>query len=329
MTARSLALVIAPLSRVDRAAGRMIRDGERKERAAERRRATRVEAVAHETRIARLTKAHHVEFSRVDWAEIEAEGPVVPMVARDAVSAEARRKLASYRPSIIDALLGLEQQKRRALNDKVVAAAKADAELYAKAKAIADRHNGLLALAAGVRALKVEAVAGALKVNDAAAALKDVVEGFSLHLEGDRRLVAQVDLIEFDALPDEACTAGAGSPAHRPISDADRHELQLANAASVALRVAVEVLQVAPVDVVEVVARLCRPGGLTEADMDPVLYVKVPAAPLARMQLAKLEAAPTLAALAARVDWTSTRGFAPIEIDDLGLGALRQPLVAA
>lgn len=211
----------------------------------------------------------------------------------------------------------------------MVAAAKADAELYAKAKAIADRHNRLLAVSPDVRALKVEAVGGALKANDAVAALKDAVEGFALHLEGDRRLVAQVDLIEFDALPDEACVAGAGAPFYREIPLSDRFELQLANAASVSLRAAVEVLQVAPVDAVEVVARVCRPGGMTETDMDPVLYVKVPAALLAKMQLAKLDAAPTLTALSARVDWTSTRGLAPIELEDLGLGALRQPLAAA
>lgn len=329
MTNRSQALVIAPMSRVDRAAGRMIRERDRKQRGVERGRATRAEAAAHEALIARLTKAHQVEFNRIDWADIEAQGPVVPTVARDAISAEARRRLAAYRPSLIDALFGLQQQKRRELTAKVVAAAKADAELYAKAKAIADRHNRLLALAPDVRALKVDAIAQALKANDTAAALKEVVEGFVLHLEGARRLVAQVDLIEFDALPDEACVAGAGSPTYRPITDEERYELQLANAASAALRAAIEVLQAAPLDTVEVVARLCRPGGLSEADMEPVLYAKVAGAALAKLQLGKLDAAPTLAAMSARIDWTSSCGLAPIELEDLGLAALRQPLAAA
>lgn len=97
MTVRSPALIIAPLSRVDRAAGRMLRDSERKERGLARRRGTRAEVTAHEALIERLTKIHQVEFARIDWADIEGQGPVVPTVARDAVSAEARRRLAAYR----------------------------------------------------------------------------------------------------------------------------------------------------------------------------------------------------------------------------------------
>lgn len=328
MTVRSHAVIIAPLSRVDRAAGRMIRDGERKGRGTGRRRATRPEATAYEALLGRLTKAHHVVFKPIDWADIEAQGAVVPTVARDAMSAEARRRLSAYRPSLIDSLLGLEQQKRRELTDKVVAAAKADAELYARAKAMADQHNRLLALAPDVRAMKVEAVAGALKANGAAAAMKELVEGFALYLEGSRRLVAQVDIIEFDALPDEACLPGAGAPIYRAIPENERYELQLANAASVSLRAAVEVAQVAPTETIEVVARLCRPGGLAETDLVPVLYAKVPAAALAKLQLAKLETAAILGALSARVDWTSARGLAPIGLEDLGLSGLMQPMAA-
>jgi hypothetical protein len=328
MTARPPTPVIASLSRVDRAAGRTIRERDRKLRAAERRRPGRAEAEAHEALIERLTKVHQVAFKRMDWAEIEATGPVVPTIARDAVSQAARRKLAEYRPTLMDTLLGLEREKRRELTNRVVEAARADADLWARAKAEADARNRMLKLAPDVRALKVEAIAGVLKANGAAQALKDVVEGLSLHLEGGR-LVARLDLIEYDALPDETCQAGPAGPAWTAMPDADRRQLQLANACSAVLRTAVEVLQAAPADAVEIVARVCRPGGLAETDLLPVLHVRIPLAALNKLQLKKLDAAPTIAAFSGKLEWTAEAGFTPLDLDDVGLAGLKAAALAA
>lgn len=319
MSARPPAQILAPLSRVDRVAVRSLREGERRRRAGERRRAGKADVEAYEALIARLTEAHHVVFNRIDWAKFEEDGPMAPTVPRDAVSSVARRKLADYRPTLADSLLGRERDRRRALTEKVVEAAKADAALYARAKAEADDHNRMLSLAAEVRALNPDAIAGVLKVNGAAKALKEVAESFSLRAEGVR-LVVQVDLIEFDALPDEACKASAAGVVSRTeLPAAERAQLQLANACSVALRAAVEVLQAAPVEMVEVIARVCRPGGLADTDFDPVLYVKVPAMAIAKANLKKMEAPTVVTALGPRLNWTAARGLAPIQLDDLGL----------
>jgi len=325
MTAQGPAHIIAAMSRIDRVAGRGIRERDRRLRTADRRRPSRRDIEAHDALIERLTKVHQVGFERIDWDKLEAEGPVVPTVARDAVSAVARQKLANYRPSLIDSLLGLEREKRRELTNKVVEAARADAELYGRAQAQAAAHNRMLALAADVRAMQAEAIAAVLKANGAAAALKEVVEGFRLYAEGKSRLIGQVDLWEHDALPDEAAT----SAGYTPIVDADRNQLQLDYASAVALRAAVEVLQAAPIPEVEIVVRVCRPGGLADADIEPVLHVKVSAAALAKLQLRKLDAAPTVVALGAQVDWKPSRGLAPIRIDDPGLMRLTAPRTAA
>lgn len=328
MTVQGSAPIVAAMSRVDRVAGRGIRERDRKRRDAGRRRPSRTEAEAYEALIERLTKIHQVAFQRIDWAKMLADGPVVPNVARDAVSAAARRTLANYQPSLFDNLLGREREKRRELTEKVVSAAKADAELYARAKAEADAHNRTLALAPDVGALKPEAIAGVLKANGAAATLKEVVEGFRLHADGGGRLIGEVDLIEFDALPDEACKSEGGL-AYAPVTEVERNQLQLANACSVVLRAALELLQVAPVEAVEIVARVCRPSGLAETDMVPVLHVKVTAAALAKLQLRKLEATPLVAELAAHIDWTPARGLAPIRIDDPAILRITRPAVAA
>ncbi len=325
MTSQGPAQIIAAMSRIDRVAGRGIRERDRRLRAAERRRPGRREVETYDALIQRLSKVHQVEFERIDWDRLEAEGPVVPTVARDAVSAVARQKLANYRPSLIDAMLGLEREKRRALMEKVVEAAKAAAELYARAKSQADSHNRMLALAPDVRELKIEAIAGVLKANGAAAVLKDVVEGFRLYSEGKSRLIGQIDLWEYDALPDEACT----SAGYAPLSDADRCELHLANACAAALRAATEILQAAHTPSVEIMARVCRPGGLAEADMHPVLHVKVSVEALRKLQLTKVDAPQAVAALGAQIDWNSARGFVPIRVDDPALARLTAPRAAA
>jgi hypothetical protein len=307
------------MSRVDRVAGRALREGERRERKNGRRRASAAQAEAHKARMAALTEAHKTDFKRIDWADIVEQGPVAPAVAPDAVSQAARRRLAAYEPSFMDSMLGREREVRRKLMNDVLEAAKADAELFGKAKAAAEAHNRMLKLAPQVAALDVAAIATVIKLGPGVKALEDVVEGFSLFTGGVDRLVACVDLLEYDALPDEACVPGAGAPSYAPIPDKERNELQLANACSVALRAALEVLQAAPVNAVEVVARLCPPRGVTEAELEPVLYLKVPAVALTKLQLAKLDAAPAVTAMGARMDWSIQRGLDPIDLDDVGL----------
>jgi len=322
MSVQAPVTIIAAVNRVERIAGRGLRDRERKDRG--RRRATRTEASAHEALVVRLTQVHQVAFERMDWRTVVDIGPVAPAMKRDAHSAAAKRELSDYRPSMLDALLGLEAAKRRKLTDRVVDAAKVDAEAYGRALEAANAHNRILKLAPDVAALKTEAIAGALRAGTIASAFRDVVEGFEVVARPGGRLIGYVDLLEFDSLPDEACTlSNGGFPSHAQISLAERRQLQLANGCSTVLRAAVEILQVAPVDAVEVVARLCRPGGFTEDDMEPVLYVKLPISALAGLDLRKVEAPAAVAVLKGRLDWNSVRGFAPIRLDDLGLAERR------
>jgi hypothetical protein len=138
-----------------------------------------------------------------------------------------------------------------------------------------------------------------------------------------------VDLIEYDALPDEVCKTAGATVVYAEMPEGDRRQLQLANAGAVVLRAAVEVLQAAPVESVDVVARLCRPGGLTEEDLQPVIHVKIPALAFAKLQLKKLDAAPALGAFGAKMDWAASDGFAPIDLSEVGLQGPKPPAVAA
>ena len=313
VTTREQAPVISATSRVDRVADRALRDTQRKARTAGRRRPSRPDVDAYKARIAALTEAHKIEFERVDWDEIVECGPVAPDISRDSESAAAKRALMEYRPSIMDNLLGREKERRRELMLKVGEAAKADTELYAYAKQVAERHNKLLALAPDVRALKLPAIANALKANGIVQALENVVEGLSLIAPGPGRIVAILDLPEFDVLPDEKCSIGAAGPSYGEISMADRCQMQLTCAASLVLRIAAEVLQIAPIDTVEVVARLCRHDDHEGDDLETVVHVNVSLAAFKKLQLMDVDPGPTLTGLGARLDWSDARGLVPIE----------------
>jgi hypothetical protein len=65
MTTGGAAPIIGPISRVDRVAGRALREGERRERKNGRRRASAVQAEAHKARMAALTEAHKTDFKRI------------------------------------------------------------------------------------------------------------------------------------------------------------------------------------------------------------------------------------------------------------------------
>jgi hypothetical protein len=313
--------IIATKSRVDRAAERLIRERDRKARKEQRRRPSKADAERYETRLARLTKIHQVAFEPVDWDEIVETGPLAPAVTRDAVSQAARRRLAQYQPSLMDSLLGREREVRRMLTTKVLEAAKTDLEVYKRAKAFAEEHNRLLRLAPDIRAMKAESIGAALRGRAGVAELGEAVEGLAIGAAG-ARLAVRVDLLEFDALPDEACVSGPTGASYAPLSARESCELQLANACSASLRAALEILQVAPAEAVELLARICPPRGLTEAEMQPVLYLKIPRTALQKLDLRKVEAASTATAFAARIDWAAERGLAPIEVDDLALAAV-------
>jgi len=313
--------VIAAKSRVDRVADRALRETQRKARnAAGRRRPTRPEADAFKARVAALTEAHKIEFERVDWDDIVEMGPVAPDISRDSVSAAAKRALMEYRPSVMDSLLGREKDRRRELQAKISEAAKADVEIYQRAKAYADRHNQLLKLALDVRAMKLPALSGALKANGVTEALEDVVEGLALATEGPGRLVALVTIPEFDAIPEERCSMGPAGASYSEIPMTDRCQMQLACATSLVLRVAAEVLQVVPVEAVEVIARQCRKDD-DGSDLEPVLHVRVPLAAPKRIPLKDMEPAQALTAMGARLDWSDARGLNVIRLGDLGAPA--------
>lgn len=316
------------MTRIERATNRASRDRARKERAGAKRGTSPELAARYEALFEQITRAHCVKYERMNWPEIAESCLVEPAVKANGLEQKARRALANYNPGVIDTLFGLGAERRRTLAEKVLVAAKKDAELYTKAKRNAEVHNLDVNLAPGVMALDFASIGAALEAHLRADDLRPILEGVAIDMSPSGKLVVHVDVLELDALPDESVALGEnGRSLHAPIPLAMRHELHLANVCSAILRVAVEVMSVIPIESVEVLGRcLARvPKGGEAVDREPILHVRVPHQALSAMDLRRLEPVSTVTALGGRINWEIHRGFAAIAIDDLALVAPRPP----
>lgn len=318
--------IIPTMNRIDRATKRAMRERERKDRAAKRAKHPGVSAdfaAKQDALIEQLTRAHCVKYERKDWNEIARRGLVEAAPRSNAKEAAARKALARYEPGVIDSLFGLGKDRRRELAERVLAAHRADSAAYEKAKKAAEAHNTDVNAAAGVLALDINAIEVTLKANIDRATIDPALEGFAVMQAGPDRFIVFIDGLEFDAMPDETCVMSTeGTVVYAPLPTGNMHELHLSNICSISLRVGVDVLSGLGVDAIEVVTRchLPNPRG-RDTEQHPVLYLKLTHAALSRMDLRKLEPVSTVTALGGRLDWDTTRGFAPIGIDDLKLFA--------
>ncbi len=313
------------MTRIERATKRASRDQGRKERVGAKRGTAPELAARYEALLEQLTRAHCVKYQRKNWPEIATSCLVEPTVEAHALERKARRALANYNPGILDALFGMGADRRRALGEKVLAAAKKDAELYAKAKRNAEMHNLDVQLAPGVMALDFGSIGAALEAHLPADELRPILEGVAIDMSPSGKLVVHVDVLELDALPDESVgLSEAGRSVHALLPPTLRHEMHLANVCSAILRVAVEVMSVTPIESIEVLGRCVAPSAEV-ADPEPILYVRVSHKALSAMDLRRLEPVSTITALGGRISWDLQHGFAAIAIDDLELTEPRRP----
>lgn len=330
MPGQEMAKTIIPtMNRIDRVTKHAVRVRERKDRAARRAKKPELATVAaarQDALIEALTRAHCVKYERKDWNLIGRQGLVEAAPKSNAKEMAARKLLARYEPGILDSLFGLGKDRRRELAERVMSAMKADQQAYEKAVKAAAAHNVDVNAAPGVMALDMNAIEVTLKANIDAQTIGVALEGFAVLQASPGRFIVFIDGLEFDAMPDETCVlAPDGTAAYLPLPEANIQEMHLSNICSASLRVGMEVLGGIGVDAVEVVARCHLPKGGGQTEQYPVLYVKLPHAALAKMDFRKLEPVSTVTALGGRLDWDSTRGLAPIGIDDLKLYAQAPP----
>jgi hypothetical protein len=316
--------ITRPSTRVERVAKRLARDKDRQDRFArhaERPEASAAEATALQARITALTECHRIDYDPTDWAAVAARGLLERPSRSNVNEVAARRALTSYRPSFMDRLLSLEQDKRRVLVGRVAEAASKDEAAYRAARSVVDAHNAEVEFAMRLIELDVPSIEASLVKNTSLSAIGPAIEGLQIHVPTRGRLAVVVSGLDLDDMPDESCETGtAGKLVFRPMTRIAMAELHRRCIAAAALRVAAETLAAAPVEWVEVVMECDitdRVNGETQRAR--VLHVKVGHRALTDMDLQKADPVETIDRFGARYDWMGGDGFAPIDTPDLAL----------
>lgn len=317
MTARQVGLGVA------RAVRTMEREAERAQRrriAEEKARvrqamldASAEAAESYERFISFLTDAHRVPFKRRDWVSTAMATPP-PDAARTPVNEQvAVGALARYRPGWFAEILGIAKRRRKKLAGLLAKAKVADDEAFDRNKAQVVARREEITFAKSILAKDRAAMTKAL---DSYGDFTGVaIEGFKiLYVNG--RVIAFVNGVEQDDLPTSSVTLlQSGKASTKPLPTSKIFELHRDAVCSAAIRVAVEVLEVLPLEIVEVVVQcdlLDRSTG--HITPQPIFYALVAAQALSNVNLKLADPAPLAERLGAHFEWNKRDGFAAIDL---------------
>ncbi len=276
------------------------------------------DAVAeYEEMIEALTGSHRVSFSRIDWAT-RACAPQKSIPGRVDVNENvAREALRSYRPGWFAKTFGLESGQRQKLERAIETAIASDDQALADSIAKVKAYNDDIAFAKRVIALQPDAVTTALNRFSALDDLPFCIEGLDLFHHEDGRIVALADGLELEDMPTQSITLlQSGKASIKAIPKGRIQEIYRENICSSGLRVAIEFLQVVPVDAVEVVVHgdLLDPS-TGHIESQPLLHVKVSVQALDQVNLKWTEATAVIERLGGHMNWSKKDGFKPLSVE--------------
>lgn len=272
--------MVRTLRAIDREAKRAERSRIAYERAAQKQamlEAAAAAAAEYDDLITELTGAHRVSFSRRDWRTLATE-PLPPAVERTSIQEVAAKAVeAKYRAGWLAKTFGLEKGQRAKLATAVVAARHCDEADYQERQEAAAARAGEIEFAQRLVAGDHAAVAEALERHSDVGGLAFCVEGLDVLFTDDGRVIAMVDGLDLEDMPDTSVSLlQSGRASVKPLTSLRILELHRDNICASAVRVALEFLHVLPVDAVEVVMHTdLLDQGSGHIGSEPVLYLRV------------------------------------------------------
>ena len=272
--------------------------------------------------------AHRQGVEPVDWAGARDRVVPAPPSRQTFFSERARRDLESYRPGVMDKLLGGEVKRRAALEKTLADALAREADDHRETMTRHEAETARIAaerdLAEGVLEGDPEAYVEALRYHEARFDdLGPLVHRIDFQfVQG--RLVVQADVHpELDFLKATRTLLKSGAVSEKETPKTRYLEWYQEAVASCALGAAACALAILPVSAVIVNVRRdlldTATGHLQEAT---ILSVAVPRATLERLNLAKVDASDALSNFAHAMDFKKTTGFrrvAPVPPDAVAL----------
>ncbi|MBI1360555.1 MAG: hypothetical protein GC155_09790 [Alphaproteobacteria bacterium] len=263
-----------------------------------------------------LTGAHRTAFQRLDWFTIAAREPLPPPVRANDEETRAREKAAAFKPSWVDKAMGLEKGKRKKLDEEIANAISRDNATFESLLANAQRQNDEIKFAQDLIARDQATIEQALTTRSQLGNLPFCVEGLDLLFTDDSRVIAMIDGLDFEDMPEQSVgLLQSGKASIKQLTRGKALELHRDNICASAVRVALEILMVLPIDEVEVVMHTDLLNAATgHIESEPVLYLRVAAQAIASLNLSRTEAAALVERLGGHSNWTKRDGFRGINL---------------
>ena len=217
---------------------------------------------------------------------------------------------------------GLEKGQRAKLSSAVATARGRDEDEFSRRQASAAAQRTEIAFAQRLVAGDHAVVADALERHTDVGSLAFCVEGLDVLFTDDQRVIAMVDGLDLEDMPDRSVNMlQSGKASVKALTKTRVLELHRDNICSSAIRVALEFLQVLPIDAVEVVMHADLLNAATgHIRSEPVLYLRVAAQAISGLNLPRAEAVALVERLGGHYEWTKRDGLKAIN-----LGAFNVP----
>lgn len=311
--------MVRTMRAIDREAKRAQRQRIAYEKAAQKQaifEASAAAAAEYDRMVEAIVGSHRIPLQRRDWLKIATAPEQSEPQYLDRHERKARRQLDDYVPGWFARTFGLEARKREELERAVKEARHADEREFEQRRPDVERENARIQYAQRVVALDHAAVVEVLDEYTQLGNLPFAVEGVDVLFTDDNRIIAMVDGLDLDDMPDQSVTLlQSGKASIKALTKSRVLELHRINICSSALRVALEFLNALPLDAVEVVMQsdiLDRATGHIEAK--PVLYVRVTAQALGAVNLHRADADALVDRLGGHYEFDKRDAFRPLNL---------------
>jgi hypothetical protein len=277
-------------------------------------------AAEYEDMLDQLTGAHRVTFKRLDWAGTAERELLAEPLRSMFLEERAQKALADYSPGWFARTFGLAASHRRKLETQLRNAILGDQEAFDLEMRRVSATNAKISFARRMMEHDREAFIDALTKQTDLGKLPFCVEGVDVVFTAEGPLIIRVDGLDVEDLPTQSVSLlQSGKASVKPLSSARIMELHRDNLCSSALRVAIECLQVLPVEQIEVTMLTdILDRGTGHIAPQPVLHVKLSTQAIDVLNLARADAAAVVERLGGTMSWSKKDGFRPIELESAG-----------
>lgn len=319
--------VQAAIRQAERDARRRQRELERQRREYEKlaaKQRAELEVEEYENYIDRLQTLHLDGASIVEWERhLSAEEPQPPRRTRSLERA-AVTELESYRPSLLDKMLGRESQKRAALEEAVGTAQSEDDLAYQRAvREFEERHEDWMhsrQFAERVLDLEVEALLAAIKELDPFSEAAELGSVLEFDVEEGLPIHAVLHVHGEAVLPKKAKSLlKSGRLSEKALPKGRYNELYQDHVCSAVLRVARDIFAILPIEATVVTAKdTLLNTGTGHLEEQAILSVAIPRKTLEQLNLQCIDPSDSMDNFVHRMDFKKTKGFQSVEPLDPG-----------